>query len=163
LASEPRADRPHPARCRSQQSNLEEFNMSNILGKTTKALATAALIAASALLLPAAQAQPGVTRTDLQRHDLSAPGREAVQVRVDLEPGVAFPNHRHPGEEIIYVLAGSLQYQLDGKPPVTLKAGDVLFIPAGVVHSARNVGTTSASELATYIVEKDKPLLTLQK
>jgi len=135
----------------------------SILGKATTAFATAALIAASALLPPAAQAQPGVTRTDLQHQDLSAPGREAVQVRVDLAPGVAFPSHRHPGEEIIYVLAGSLQYRLDGKPPVTLRAGDVLFIPAGTVHSAKNVGDTSASELATYIVEKGKPLLTLAK
>jgi quercetin dioxygenase-like cupin family protein len=137
--------------------------MSNALARTTQALATAFLIAGSALLPPAAQAQPGVTRTDLQRQDLSVGGREAVQVRVDLAPGVAFPNHSHPGEEIIYVLTGSLQYQLDGKAPVTLKAGEVFFIPAGAVHSARNVGTTSASELATYIVEKDKPLLTLQK
>ena len=137
--------------------------MSNVLARTTQALATAALIAASALLLPAAQAQPGVTRTDLQRQDLSVGGREAVQVRVDLAPGVAFPNHSHPGEEIIYVLDGSLEYEVEGKPPVTLKAGDVLFIPAGTVHAAKNVGSRTASELATYVVEKGKPLLTLIK
>jgi quercetin dioxygenase-like cupin family protein len=107
--------------------------------------------------------QPGITRTDLQRHDLSAPGREAVQVRVDLAPGVAFGKHTHPGEEIIYVLEGSLEYQIEGKPPITLKAGDVLFIPAGTIHAARNVGSGTGSELATYIVEKGKPLLTLVK
>jgi quercetin dioxygenase-like cupin family protein len=107
--------------------------------------------------------QTGIKRTDLQRHDLSAPGREAVQVRVDIDPGVAFDRHTHPGEEIIYVLAGSLEYQIDGKPPVTLKAGDVLFIPAGTIHAAKNVGSVTASELATYIVEKGKPLLTLEK
>jgi quercetin dioxygenase-like cupin family protein len=124
----------------------------------TLALAVAMMIAGVSI----AQAQQaGVKRTDLQRHDLSAPGREAIQVRVDLEPGVAFPRHMHPGEEIIYVLQGSLQYDLDGKPPVTLKAGDVLFVPAGTIHAAKNVGTTTASELATYIVEKGKPLLTL--
>ena len=138
--------------------------MSNHLMKTTRILATAALIAASVFALTAAQAQPsGVKRTDLQRHDLSAPGREAIQVRVDLAPGVAFGNHTHPGEEIIYVLEGALEYQVDGKPPVTLKAGDVLFIPAGAVHSARNVGSVTGSELATYFVEKGKPLLTLEK
>jgi quercetin dioxygenase-like cupin family protein len=131
--------------------------------KTIRSMALAALIIASGLTLPAAQAQqPGVKRTDLQRHDLSAPGREAVQVRVDLAPGVAFGNHTHPGEEIIYVLEGTLEYQLEDKPPVTLKAGDVLFIPAGTVHSAKNVSGTG-SELATYIVEKGKPLLTLVK
>ncbi|MGH6752369.1 MAG: cupin domain-containing protein, partial [Bradyrhizobium sp.] len=107
--------------------------------KTMRVMATAALMAASALTLTAAQAQPsGVKRTDLQRHDLSVPGHEAIQVRVDLAPGVAFGNHTHPGEEIIYVLEGALEYQVEGKPPVTLKAGDVLFIPAGAVHSARN-------------------------
>ena len=52
---------------------------------------------------------------------------------------------------------------MDGKPPVTLKAGEVLFIPAGTIHSARNVGTGRAAELATYIVEKGKPLLTVVK
>ena len=138
--------------------------MSNHLIKTIRVAATAALLAANVLALPAAQAQPsGIKRTDLQRHDLSVPGREAVQVRVDLAPGVAFGNHTHPGEEIIYVLEGALEYDVEGKPPVTLKAGDVLFIPAGAVHSARNVGNVTGSELATYIVEKGKPLLTLEK
>jgi quercetin dioxygenase-like cupin family protein len=133
--------------------------------KTLRTMALAALILGSSIALPVAQAQQpqGITRTDLQRHDLSAPGREAVQVRVDLAPGVAFGKHTHPGEEIIYVLDGTLEYQLEGKPPVTLKAGDVLFIPAGTVHSAKNVGSGTGSELATYIVEKGKPLLTLVK
>jgi quercetin dioxygenase-like cupin family protein len=61
------------------------------------------------------------------------------------------------------VLAGSLEYDLEGRPPVTLKAGDVLFVPAGTVHAAKNVGSDTASELATYVVEKGKPLLTLAK
>ena len=138
--------------------------MSNDLMNTMRVIATAAVMAASVLALPAAQAQPsGITRTDLQRHDLSVPGREAIQVRVDLAPGVAFGKHTHPGEEIIYVLEGALEYEVEGKPPVTLRAGDVLFIPAGAVHSARNVGSVTGSELATYIVEKGKPLLTLEK
>ncbi|SFH91483.1 cupin domain-containing protein [Bradyrhizobium sp. cf659] len=131
--------------------------------RTLRVLSSAALLAANLFTLPAAAQPAGVTRTDLQRHDLSAPGREAVQVRVDLAPGVAFGRHTHPGEEIIYVLAGAIEYAVDGKPPVTLKAGDVLFIPAGTVHAAKNVGNETASELATYIVAKDKPLLTLAK
>jgi quercetin dioxygenase-like cupin family protein len=138
--------------------------MSNILVKTARAMAMAALISVSVLAPGSAQALPsGIKRTDLQRHDLGVPGREAVQVRVDIEPGVAFGNHTHPGEEIIYVLEGTFEYQIEGKPPVTLKAGDVLFIPAGTVHAAKNVGSVTASELATYIVEKGKPLHTLVK
>ena len=107
--------------------------------------------------------QSGIKRTDLQQHDLSIPGREMVQVRVDIAPGVLAAKHTHPGEEIIYVLEGELEYQLEGKPPVTLKAGDVLFIPAGTPHTAKNVGQTNGAELATYIVEKGKPLVKLIK
>ena len=69
------------------------------------------------------------------REDLSAPGREVIQVLVEFAPGVAFPRHSHPGEELVYVVEGSLVYELDGRPPVTLAAGDVLFIPAGAVHA----------------------------
>jgi quercetin dioxygenase-like cupin family protein len=125
-------------------------------------LVATALILAFAPHIAHAQA-PGVTRRDLQRHDLSIPGRETIQTIVSIAPGLTAPRHSHPGEEIIYVLEGVLQYQLDGQPPVTLKAGDVLFIPAGVVHSAKNVGSGNGAELATYIVEKGKPLITLAK
>jgi quercetin dioxygenase-like cupin family protein len=111
----------------------------------------------------AVQQAPGLWRTDLQRQDLSVPGREVVQSRVDIGPEAPLVKHTHPGEEIIYVLEGSLEYQIEDKPPVTLKAGDVLFIPAGTVHAARNVGSVTGSELATYIVEKGKPLLALVK
>ncbi|BAR61345.1 quercetin dioxygenase-like cupin family protein [Bradyrhizobium diazoefficiens] len=137
--------------------------MSHRLLPAVRILASAAVLAANLFTLPVAAQPAGVTRTGLQRHDLSAPGREAVQVRVDLAPGVAFGRHTHPGEEIIYVLSGAIEYAVEGKPPVTLKAGDVLFIPSGTVHAAKNVGTETASELATYIVAKDKPLLTLAK
>jgi quercetin dioxygenase-like cupin family protein len=121
----------------------------------------AALIMTSALAPHVAQAQQVGTRRDLQRQDLSVPGREVIQVIVELEPGTTAPRHSHPGEEVIYVLEGTWEYTLDGNPPVVLKAGDVLFIPAGVIHSARNVGTGRGAELATYIVEKGKPLLVL--
>jgi len=132
--------------------------------KTPRIIAVAVLIVTSSLALHVALAQqPGIKRTDLQRHDLSVPGREVVQVRVELAPGVAFPKHTHPGEEIIYVLEGALEYEVDGKPPITLKAGDVLFIPAGTIHSAKNVGRSQGSELATYVVEKGKPLVVLVK
>jgi quercetin dioxygenase-like cupin family protein len=130
--------------------------------KTARIIAVAVLIVGSGLALHVALSQqPGIKRTDLQRHDLSVPGREVVQVRVELAPGVSFPKHTHPGEEIIYVLEGTWEYTVEGKPPLTLKAGEVLFIPAGTIHSAKNVGSGNGVELATYVVEKGKPLLTL--
>lgn len=136
--------------------------------KTITTLASIVITGVIVLLSTSVSAQGassanGVKRTDLQQHDLSAPGREAIQVRVDIAPGVTAPNHKHPGEEIIYVLEGTLEYKLEGQPPVTLKAGDVLFIPYGTPHEVKNIGAVNASELATYVVEKGKPLVTLVK
>ena len=105
------------------------------------------------------QQAPGITRTDLQQHDLSVPGREVIQNRVDIGPDAPAIKHKHPGEEIIYVLEGSLEYEIDGRHPITLEAGDVLLVPTDTVHSVRNVGTGTASELATYFVEKGKPFI----
>ena len=124
-------------------------------------LAIAAALIASGTLAATMQGQPGVKRTDLQRHDLSIADRETIQARIDIAPGVTAPWHRHPGEEVIYVLEGTLEYQLEGKSPATYKAGEVLFIPAGVAHKAYNPGKANGAELATYIVEKGKPLVQL--
>jgi len=129
---------------------------------TTRIAVVAAIIIASGLVLHVVRAhQAGIKRIDLQRHDLSAQGREVVQTIVELDPGVTSSRHRHPGEEIVYVLEGApLEYQVDGQPSVTLKPGEVLFIPAGVVHAAKNVGKRKGAELATYIVLRGEPLLT---
>jgi quercetin dioxygenase-like cupin family protein len=129
--------------------------------KTVRIMGAAVLIAGCGLAVLIGQTQkPGTMRTDLQRHDLSIPGHEVVQVRVDFDPGYVAPRHTHYGEEIIYVIEGTLEYQIGDKPPVTVKAGDVLFVPAGTVHSVKNIGSANGAELATYVVEKGKPLIT---
>jgi quercetin dioxygenase-like cupin family protein len=130
--------------------------------KTARIFAVALLIVASGLALRVAHSQQtGIKRTELQRHDLSVPGREAVQVRADFPPGTAVPRHTHPGDEVVYVLEGTMEFQLEGQPPVTLKPGEVLFVPAGTVHTAKNVSSANSVVLSIYIVEKGKPLLTL--
>jgi len=108
----------------------------------------------------AVEAAPGLWRTGLQQYDLSV-GREMIQVRVDIEPDSPSIRHFHPGEEIIYVLNGSLEYQIDGQETKVYTAGEALTVPDGVIHAVRNVGTGIATELATYVVEKGKPLLTV--
>jgi quercetin dioxygenase-like cupin family protein len=107
------------------------------------------------------QQAPGLWRTNLQQHDLSVPGREVVQQRVDIGPDATPIKHTHPGEEIIYILEGSLEYQIEGQPTRTCHAGDALTVPAGAIHAVRNAGSGNAAELATYVVEKGKPVLTL--
>jgi quercetin dioxygenase-like cupin family protein len=132
--------------------------------KTTHMVAVTALIVGASLGTHVARAQQsGIKRTDLQQHDLGIPGREVVQVRVEFSPGAAFGRHRHPGEEIVYVLEGTLEYEMDGAPTATLTAGGVLFIPAGTIHAAKNVGSGVGAELATYLVEKGKPLVVMVK
>ena len=128
--------------------------------KTVRICAVALLIVASGSALRVAHSQQtAIKRTELQRHDLSIPGREVVQMRGDFPSGVATPKHTHPGEEIVYVLEGTLEFQLEGQPPVTVKAGEVFFVPAGTVHTAKNVNGGNSAALSTYIVEKGKPLI----
>ena len=128
--------------------------------KFSRNMAAALVIATAGLSIHAAHAeQNALQRTDLVQNDISVPGHDVIQVRVDFRPGAVSINHSHPGEEVAYVLKGILEYQLEGGQPVTLKEGQSLFIPAGVAHVARNVGDGEASELATYIVEKGSPLV----
>ncbi|HEV7317297.1 MAG TPA: cupin domain-containing protein [Ensifer sp.] len=125
---------------------------------TTRTTALALLLLGS-VIAPAQAQQPGLQRTDLIQQDIEAPGRQVVQVRVDFAPGAVSIKHNHPGEEVAYVLEGVLEYRLEGREPVTLTAGQSLFIPSGVAHVAANVGSVKASELATYVVRKGETLL----
>ncbi len=102
--------------------------------------------------------QSGFTRTLLQDQDLSIAGQHVVQARAEFQPGVGSGRHTHPGEEIAYILEGQVEVAIDGRPPITVKAGEPFFVPAGVVHEGRNTGTVVARVLATYVVEKGKPV-----
>ena len=104
--------------------------------------------------------QPGFKRVEVQRHDLSTPGREVVQVRAEFEPGASVGKHTHPGEEIAYMLEGTLEIEMAGKPNATVKAGETFFVSPETVHAARNVGKGPAKVLATYVIEKGKPVAT---
>ena len=116
----------------------------------------AAVLALGSMTAVLAQA-PAFKRTVLQTMELSVAGREAVTAKAELPGGVSSGRHTHPGEEIGYLLEGSVAIELDGQTK-TLKAGDVFAIPAGKVHAATNTGTAPATIVSTYIVEKGKPL-----
>jgi quercetin dioxygenase-like cupin family protein len=116
-------------------------------------------IVASAATQQTARPNSALRRTELLKTSLSVPDREIIQVRVDFEPGVSSIRHRHPGEEVAFVLAGTIEYRLGVEAPVTVGPGETLFIPDGVAHTARNVGQGPASELATYVVRKGAVLV----
>jgi quercetin dioxygenase-like cupin family protein len=103
------------------------------------------------------QEAPGIERIDLQEHDLSVPGRHVVQNRVHISPEAPAFRHFHYGEEVIYVLEGELEYRIDGQSPKKVRAGEALTVPAQTIHAV----TGDGAELATFFVEKGKPLITL--
>jgi quercetin dioxygenase-like cupin family protein len=107
--------------------------------------------------------QPAFKRTVLQQADISVAGREVVSAVAEFEPRATPGMHTHFGEEIGYVIEGTFLVEQAGKPSVTLQAGGSFLIPAGTVHNATNTGTGRGRILATYIVEKGKPLATPAK
>jgi quercetin dioxygenase-like cupin family protein len=124
------------------------------------AVTVTALIGTFSLPAFCADPPPGFTRKMLQDQNLSAKDRHAVVAQAEFTPGGMVGRHTHPGEELGYVLEGTVVLEVDGKPAQTLKAGDVYFIPAGVVHAAKNASSSAAKVLATYIVEQGKPVST---
>lgn len=128
--------------------------------------AVASIAVASALTMaigaaaqaPAAPA--GFKRTPVQQGDLAIAGREAVQAIAEIAPGAESGRHTHPGDEIGYVLDGTLTVEVAGKPAMMKKAGEGFMIPAGTVHNAKNASNAAAKVLATYVVEKGKPVAT---
>ena len=132
--------------------------------RTLKRAVALAGLAALAMAIVASQAQQaGFRRNLLQQADLSVPGREVVQARVEIDPGAVVARHTHPGEEVTYVIDGSLTLEVDGAAPKTYGKGEVFIVPAGTIHGARNAAGGVATILATYIVEKGKPLATPAK
>jgi quercetin dioxygenase-like cupin family protein len=121
------------------------------------------LIAVFVIIGSVSAQQAGFSRTVIQRGDLSTPGREVISAIAEFQPGATVGPHTHPGEEAGYLLEGTLVFEQAGKPTVTLKAGETFFVPAGTVHNATNKGSARARVLATYIVEKGKPLATAAK
>jgi quercetin dioxygenase-like cupin family protein len=107
----------------------------------------------------AAQQQPAIKRTILQRQDDPGSSKyEAVMGVSEIPPGGTSGKHRHPGIELAYVLEGSVELAHEGKPPITVKAGEPTMNTFGGIHTATNRGTVPVKILTVYIVEKGKPL-----
>ncbi len=117
-------------------------------------------VVAFALTGVLAAQQPTFKRTILQQADLSVSGHEVISAVAEFDPKATPGMHTHFGEELGYVLEGTFLVEQAGKPSVTLQTGGSFLIPAGTVHNATNAGTGKGRILATYIVEKGKPLAT---
>jgi quercetin dioxygenase-like cupin family protein len=100
-------------------------------------------------------------RTELQHAPSSIPGREIVQVLTEIPAGVASGWHMHPGEEVGYILAGTVQMEIKDRPALTLRPGDPFLIPPRTPHNALDLGPETGRMLSTYIVEVDEPIATV--
>jgi len=110
---------------------------------------------------PADQLAGKLHRTVLQHQPSSIPGRDIVQVLTEIPAGVESGWHTHPGEEVGYILAGTVRMMIAGKPTLTLHAGDPFLMPPGQPHNALDLGPETGRMLSTYIVDPDQPLATL--
>ena len=97
-------------------------------------------------------------RTELQRSPFSVPGREIVQVLTEIPAGVSSGWQVHPGEEVGYILAGTVRMEIDGRPTLTLHEGDPFLMPPRTPHNATDLGPETGRMLSTYIVDGEEPL-----
>ena len=120
--------------------------------KTFAALASVCALAAAAL------AQDAVVRTPLQKSEFPGAEHATHLMVVTVAPGGLVAPHTHPGIEMGYLQEGEAVLSVAGQPDRQLKAGDSYLIPAGAVHSAKNTGSTPVKVIASFVVEKAKPL-----
>lgn len=99
-------------------------------------------------------------RTEIQHVTSSIPGRDIVQVLTEIPCGVESGWHIHPGEEVGYIVAGTVQMSIAGRSTLTLHAGDGFLIPPRVPHNALDLGPDTGRMLSTYLVETGEPIAT---
>jgi quercetin dioxygenase-like cupin family protein len=112
------------------------------------------------VMIALCEAQPAANFSELQRRPIPGTELEGVTTVAVIPPGSTSARHSHPGEDFGYVIEGTIVLMVDGKTPVTLHAGDVFHTERGHVHNARNIGTTTARAVDTYIIDKGKPGIT---
>lgn len=97
-------------------------------------------------------------RTEIQHPTSSIPGRDIVQVLTEIPVGVASGWHQHPGEEVGYLIAGTVRMEILNQPTLTLEAGEGFCIPPRTPHNATDLGPGTGLMLSTYLVEAGEPI-----
>ncbi len=110
---------------------------------------------------PADELTGRLKRTEIQHSASSIPGRDIVQVLTEIPAGIESGWHTHPGEEVGYIIAGTVRMMIEDRSTLTLNAGDGFLIPPGTPHNALDVGPETGRMLSTYLVEAGRPVATL--
>ncbi len=101
--------------------------------------------------------QPAARWKELQRRAIPGTELDAETTIIEIPPGVTSARHSHPGQDFGYMIEGTIVLMVDGKAPVTLKAGDTFFTDRGQIHNAKNIGTAVARAVDTYVIDRGKP------
>lgn len=109
--------------------------------------------------------QAAMKRTVLIKTDLSGiEGKEAVLALVEFMPGAATDPHYHPGEELAYLLEGTVSMEMKGKPAITVKPGDTFHLPPRQVHRVKNFSVTTPAKALTFTIsEQGQPATIIEK
>jgi quercetin dioxygenase-like cupin family protein len=103
---------------------------------------------------------PTVQRKVLLQQDFQVPGYEVLLIEASLPVGGREGKHSHPGTMVGYILEGTMDLEVEGKPTQILKAGDSAMVEGGKMHEGINRGRVPIKALVTFVVEKGKPLTT---
>ena len=117
-------------------------------------------VAIIVMVVVCAAQQPAAKWNELQRHEIPGTELEGVTTTIEIPSGTLSARHSHPGEDFGYLIEGTIVLYVDGKPPMTVKAGETFFTERGRFHNARNIGTTMARAVDTYVIDKGKPGIT---
>lgn len=121
---------------------------------------TAGLVAGAVATIAVTRAQSPseIKRTILLTKALAAQGYNGVVGHGEVPPGLAAPRHFHHGDELVVLLEGEVEVEIDGAPSVRVKAGEAMHVETGRVHRPKSVGQVPAKFISVWIVQKDKPL-----
>ena len=109
--------------------------------------------------------QPGQARPDLVLREIVAglPRGERQEVRVftaTLKPGDRTPFHTHRFPVTVYMLEGAFTLEMEGRAPVTIKAGQAMVEPPNTKMTGYNRSATETIRLVIfYVSDPDTPFL----
>jgi quercetin dioxygenase-like cupin family protein len=90
------------------------------------------------------------------------PRGEKQEVRVivaTLKPGETTPFHSHRFPVTVYLLEGTFTLEIEGRAPVTAKAGQAIVEPPQVKMTGYNRGTEPMRVVIFYVSDPDTPFL----
>jgi quercetin dioxygenase-like cupin family protein len=93
--------------------------------------------------------------TELQRTSLvAAPEWEGILIMRDVPGGGESGWHTQSGNEVVYIVNGSVILEVKGKPAQTIKAGEAFTTAAGDVHNVKNASKTDPVKAAAFYIAK---------